>query len=153
MHRMNSLPAINEFLAQPVWAIAGVSRSRNKFGHSMYLTLKKRGRKVIPVNPNLSEFDGDTCYHSILDLPPEVTGLVICTRPEISKGLIADAVSRGIRHIWLQQGAESNDVLEPYHDSGLNLVSGKCILMYTDPVESVHKFHRFLAKLFGSYGK
>ncbi len=150
---MSSLPAINDFLSQPVWAVAGVSRDKKKFGSYLYTTLKKRGRKVVPVNPNMSEFDGDVCYESIEKLPSEVTGVIICTPPAVSKGLIADAITRGIKHIWLQQGAENNEVLDRYRDSGVILISGKCILMYAEPVDSFHGFHRFFAKLFGSFGK
>jgi hypothetical protein len=150
---MNSLPAINEFLSQPVWAVAGVSRDKKKFGSYLYLTLKKRGRKVIPVNPNMQEFDGETCYDSIDRLPPYVNGLVVCTPPNVSKGLISDAISHGIRQIWLQQGAENDEVLDSFRDSGINLISGKCLLMYAEPVDSFHSFHRFLAKLFGKFGK
>ena len=150
---MNQLPSINEFLSQPVWAVAGVSRDKKKFGSYLYVNLKKRGRSVVPVNPNMQEFDGDVCYQTIDKLPPEVTGLVICTPPETSMKLISEAIIRGIRQIWLQQGAENAEVLEKYRTAGINLVSGKCLLMYAEPVDSVHKFHRFLAKLFGRFGK
>lgn len=150
---MNALPAINEFLAQPLWAVAGVSRDKKKFGSYLYLTLKKRGRKVIPVNPNLQEFGGDACYGSIDKLPAGVGGLVICTPPSVSGGLISDAINHGIRHIWLQQGAENSEVLDSFRNSGINLISGKCLLMYAEPVDSFHGFHRFLAKLFGRFGK
>jgi len=150
---MNSLPAIKKFLSQPVWAVAGVSRDKKKFGSYLYTALKKRGRKVIPVNPNLQDFDGETCYSSIDKLPPEVKGLVICTPPAISKGLISDAVNHGIRNIWLQQGAENDEILKAFRESDINLVSGKCLLMYAEPVDSFHSFHRFFARLFGTFGK
>lgn len=150
---MSSLPAINEFLSQPVWAIAGVSRDKKKFGSYLYLTLKKRGRKVVPVNPNMADFDGDVCYNSLDKLPAEISGVIICTPPAVSKGLVSDAIAHGIRQVWLQQGAENNEVLEAFRDSGINLVSGKCILMYAEPVDSFHGFHRFIAKLFGRFGK
>jgi len=36
-------------------------------------------------------------------------------------------------------------------DLGLSAVSGKCIMMYAQPVTSVHSWHKFFAKLFGQY--
>jgi hypothetical protein len=32
---------------------------------------------------------------------------------------------------------------------GLNMVSGKCIMMYAEPVRSIHKWHRGFMKLIG----
>jgi hypothetical protein len=35
----------------------------------------------------------------------------------------------------------------------VNLVAGQCILMFAEPVEGFHKFHRNLKKLFGRLPK
>jgi hypothetical protein len=35
----------------------------------------------------------------------------------------------------------------------VNLVTGQCILMFAEPVEGFHKFHRNLKKLFGRLPK
>ena len=38
-------------------------------------------------------------------------------------------------------------------DLGLNVVSGECVFMFAEPMESFHKFHRFFYKLFGKMPK
>jgi predicted CoA-binding protein len=63
--------------------------------------------------------------------------------------VLLQAAASNIQNVWLQQGAESPAALKTGKELGLSLVSGKCILMYAEPVQSFHKFHRVVAKIFG----
>ena len=138
-----------KFLETKNRALAGVSRQKQKFGNTLYKTLTKRGLTILPVHPELSEFEGAKCYNRISDLPAEIDGLIICTAPDKALNLINEAIAHGIKQIWLQQGAENPELIRTFESSDINLITGKCILMYAQPVTSFHKFHRFLAKLFG----
>ena len=62
---------------------------------------------------------------------------------------LRDAVAAGIKSIWLAQGAESPEVLALARELGVNPITGKCILMYAQPVGSFHAWHRFFARLVG----
>ncbi len=73
----------------------------------------------------------------------------MCAAPERVEPILREAASIGLRNIWLQQGAESNEAIEPGKDLALNLVAGKCILMYAAPVNGFHRFHRFFVRLGG----
>ena len=64
-----------------------------------------------------------------------------------------EAVEAKVPRIWIQSGCESQAAIDLAAKSGVPLVSGHCAMMYTDPVKSVHAFHRSLARLFGSYAK
>jgi predicted CoA-binding protein len=82
-------------------------------------------------------------------LQGQVDGVVICVPPQQAGQVLRDAAGAGIQNIWLQQGAQSPDVMAVAGELGVQPVTGKCILMYAQPVGSFHAWHRAFAKLFG----
>ncbi|MBE9475481.1 MAG: CoA-binding protein, partial [Chloroflexi bacterium] len=88
-------------------------------------------------------------YASLASIEDDVDGVLVVVPPERSGQVLQDATDAGIRNVWLQQGAESPEVVALGEELDLNLVSKKCILMYAPPVGSYHGVHRFFVKLFG----
>ncbi len=130
-------------------AVVGVSRSPKKFGNTICKEMTARGYQVYGVNPCMSDFEGTKCYESLSALKGKVDGVVVCVSPRLVEGVLRETAELGLKHVWLQQGAGSHDAVEVGKDLGLSLVTGKCILMYAEPVRSIHCFHRFFVKLFG----
>lgn len=150
---MNTIDSIQLFLQQPQFAVAGVSRNKSKFGNSVYRELKQKGIKVLPVNPYMADFDGDTCYNSIENLPGAVKAIIVCTPPERTLEIVESSLKFGIVHFWFQQGSSNKEVLKLLEGKNINLVNDRCILMHAGPVKSFHAFHRFLSKITGNYPK
>jgi len=148
---MATLKAIEEFTSQKNIAVAGVSRKKQKFGNAIYKELLKKGYQVYPVNPNLDEYDGKECYKNIQSLPDEVTGIVINTKPNITKTLISEAETKGIKHIWLQQGSADKQTIAEATSSESNIVTKECIMMFGESVKGIHGFHKWLKKSFGKF--
>jgi predicted CoA-binding protein len=142
-------PSIKEFLKGKRYGLAGYSRSGRKFGNMIYTELKERGFSVRVVHPELKEIDGEPCAASVGALAGQVDGLIINVSPRKSAQIVREAAQAGIRNIWLQQGADSPEAVKAGRELGVNLVAGKCILMYAEPVRSFHIFHRLFARLFG----
>jgi uncharacterized protein len=140
---------IQEFLQCKQIAVVGVSHNPNKFGASIYRELKSRGYQVFAVNPSLQEIAGEPCYPNLAALQGKVDGAVICIQPAKVAAVLQEAAQAGLQRIWLQQGSESPEALKTAAELGLNPVTKKCILMYAQPVQSFHRFHRFFVKLFG----
>ncbi|MDR3628277.1 MAG: CoA-binding protein [Ignavibacteriaceae bacterium] len=140
---------VNSFLSCRKLAVAGVSRSGKKFGNSALKELKKKGYTVYPVNPNASEIEGEKCFNSLLDLREKVDGVVVVVPPNESLKVVKDAVSAGIKNIWLQQGAESDEAISFCSENGLNVVYGQCILMFAEPAEFFHRAHRWIRGVTG----
>jgi uncharacterized protein len=147
------IESVECFLNQDNIAIAGVSRKAAKFGNTIFKELRSRGKNLFPIHPEMEFFEGVGCVKSIEALPPEVTALVLCTRPENIVGLVKQACEKGINHIWLQQGAQSDEAIDYARSRNVNIIHRECILMFADPVTSIHKFHRGINKLFGIYPK
>jgi predicted CoA-binding protein len=150
---MKTSESINLFLQQPQIAVVGVSRNKNKFGNAAYITLKKNGIKVLPVNPHLTHFEGDKCFSSIETLPSDVKALFINTPPESTIKIVDSAYKKGIQHLWLQQGSSNDEVIKFLEGKDLNYVSDRCIMMFAEPVGTFHGIHRFFSKITGNYPK
>ena len=140
---------IDNFLCQQKIAIVGVSRNSKKFGNVVYKDLKKKGYRVFPINPNAPEIEGDRCFPAVEALPEKVDGIVLVTPPEQTEKVLENAEKVGIKRVWLQQGAESEKAIQFCEEKNIDCVSGECIMMFAEPVESFHKFHRWIWKLFG----
>jgi len=150
---INSRTTIDEFLKLSTLAVVGVSHNKDKFGNAIYRDLKTRGYKMLAVNPKLDMVEGDRCYAGLGALPEKPEGVIICINPLETVPVIEEAARLGIQYIWLQQGANSPEGEAKCKELGLKLVSGECIFMFAEPVESIHKFHRFFVKLFGGMPK
>jgi len=142
-------PTIQQFVQTKRLAVVGVSSSPQKFGNMLYKELKQRGYQVFAVHPTLEKADGDPCYPNLVALRGKVDGVVINTKPERTPEALRDAAAAGLKLAWLQQGAQSPEAIQVAGELGITIVTGKCILMYAEPVTSVHKVHRFFAKIFG----
>ncbi len=142
---------VRDFVKSKSFAVIGVSRDPKKFGNAIYRELKKRGYQVYGVNPSIQEMDGERCYPNVSALKGRIDAAVVCLKPENVEAVLREATDAGVRRVWLQQGAESRSAFETGRNLGLNVVGGKCILMYAEPVQSFHAFHRFFVRLFGRY--
>lgn len=149
---MTTLKQINEFLdSQPI-ALVGASRNPKKFGYTAFKELKDKGMKIIPVNPKADEIMGEKSYTSVKMLPPEVQSIIVFTKKDQTASVVRDAKEKGIKHIWIQQMAETREALDELKESGINFITGECILMHYKP-HSIHKFHGSLKKFFGRFPK
>ncbi len=146
---MKTSESINLFLEQPQIAVVGVSRNKNKFGNAVYRSLKKKGINVLPVNPHLTDFDGDKCFSSIETIPPDVKALFVNTPPEKTIKIVESALKKGIQHFWLQQGSTDDAVMKYLDGKDINYITGRCIMMFAQP-KGFHRFHRFLSKITGN---
>ena len=149
---MTTTEAVENITSLKRLGIAGVSRNSRKFGNTIYREMKKNGYDVYPINPHADEIEGDACYRDVASLP-EVEGLIISTPADQSLKVLNDAKEKGIKNVWLQQGAHSKEAVKFCEENNMNYVAGECIFMFMEPVESVHKFHRWVWKVIGKYPK
>ena len=139
---------VARFLSAGKYAVAGVSRDPKKFGSVVFKTLREKGMDVVPVNPNSDEIFGQKCYRSVSDIPSDVKGVILMTPKEETLGVARSAINRGIKDIWVQQGAETKETISELEKEDINLISKECIMMFWKP-DGMHSFHRFLKKIFG----
>jgi predicted CoA-binding protein len=145
---------IDDFLAQRTLAIVGVSRTnKNKFGNSAYKDLKEKGYKMYIVHPSGEVVEEVPSYTSFEALPEQVGGVLVVVPPAEAEKVVREAHEAGIKRIWLQQGAESNDSIQYCQDNGMSVVYGKCIMMFAQPMKFFHKPHRWVMGALGQLPK
>jgi predicted CoA-binding protein len=140
---------IERFLSRPAMALIGMSRSGKKFGNAAYRALVSKGYRVYPIHPIAATIGGVKCYTDYAALPEGVDAALIVVPPAQAIAAIRAAAAAGVRSVWLQQGAESEDAIKECRDRGLEVISGECILMFARPT-GIHKAHRWI---WGALGK
>lgn len=134
-------------------AFVGVSRDKKKFSKYVFDQLRSKDYKLVPINSQADEIDGEKCYRSLSELEYKPKSIIIMTKPEQTLDVLKQAVELGINNIWIQQQAESKEVMEYAQQSNVNIITKKCIMMYASPVTGFHRFHQLLVKFTGGYAK
>ena len=115
---------------QNVFAVAGASNDKNKYGYRVYKMLKNNGVTVYPVNPNRDTVDDDKAFPDINSLPELPDVLSIVTPPQVSFQIVSQAIKRGVKNIWLQPGAWDEKTVALFKKQPeVNGIYGKCILI------------------------
>jgi len=144
---------IQEFVTHKEIALLGASRTggKTKFGNMAAAELKKRGYEVYLVHPQAETIDGMKACQNLLALKGIVNAVLICLPPEKSLEIVQEAAAAGMQYLWVQQGGESEELIQRCEIYGLKLVTSKCILMYANPVRGYHSIHKFIAQICGQY--
>ena len=109
-------------------AIIGASNDRAKFGNKAVRAFVQQGYAVYPVNHKEDAIEGLRAFHTIRDVPerPEIVSVYV--KPQVLLGLLPDIAARGCDELWINPGAESDDVLAAAEGLGLNVVQACSIV-------------------------
>ena len=113
-------------------------------GAKMDDELRPKGYDVSVVYLNTGASDA-----AIADAKDKVEGAIIAVPKGECASAVKEAIDAGIPRLWLQAGCDSKEALALCEEKGVPVVHGACVLMYAQPVKSVHAFHRGIWKLFG----
>jgi predicted CoA-binding protein len=111
-----------------VVAVIGASSNRSKFGNKALRAFKAEGYTVIPVNPNEAEVEGMKTYPSVLEVPQSIDMATVYVPPEIGITLLPQFAKKGIAEIWVNPGAESDDLLAEAKRLELNVIAACSII-------------------------
>jgi predicted CoA-binding protein len=92
-------------------AVIGASNNRQKFGNRAVRAYREQGYTVIPINPHESEVEGLKAYPSVLDVPGDIDVASFYVPPEVGARVIEQVVRKGIREVWLNPGADSDELI------------------------------------------
>ena len=94
-----------------VVAVIGASSNRSKFGNRAVRAIRQQGYTVIPINPHETEVEGLKVYASVLDVPGAIDMASMYVPPEIGEQVILEIAQKGIAEVWLNPGAESDELI------------------------------------------
>ena len=121
---------IKQFLDASTFAVAGASNNRAKYGNKILRCYQQNNRNVIPINPSAETIEDIPCVASVLKIPDTVDSLSIITPPKITEQIVAHAITKRIKNIWMQPGAESRIAIELCQQNGINVIAdGSCLLV------------------------
>ena len=121
---------IQAFLAADSFAVVGASVDRSKYGNKVLRCYQQHGRTVHPINPRADTVEGLKAYPSLAALPTPVPAISVITPPAITEQVVRDAAAAGVRHVWMQPGAESEAAIKAAEELGLSVIAGgPCLLV------------------------
>ena len=109
-------------------AVVGLTDSplRPSYGVSHYM--RSQGYRIIPVNPNITDWEGETAYASLLDIPEKVDIVNIFRRSDAVPEIVEQALQIKAPVIWMQEGVVHDEAAEKARQAGVFVVMDCCIL-------------------------
>ena len=109
-------------------AVIGASSDRRKFGNKAFRAFQQAGHKVIPVNPNEASVEGVPTYRSVTDIPETIDMATVYVPPEIGITLLDGLAQKQIGEIWINPGAESDELITEARRRKLNVIEACSIV-------------------------
>ena len=109
-------------------AVVGLTDSplRPSYGVSHYM--RSQGYRIIPVNPNISEWEGEKAFRSLLEVPEKVDIVNVFRRSEFVPEVVEQVIQIKAPAIWMQEGVIHDAAAEKARQAGIFVVMDRCIL-------------------------
>jgi len=116
-------------------AVIGASNDRSKYGNKAVRAYLRMGFKVYPVNPKEEMVEGLRSYNSILDILDEIDRATLYVPPKVGMKIIEEIAQKGVGELYLNPGAESDELVGKAHTLGLKPILACSILAVgLDPI-------------------
>ena len=109
-------------------AVVGLTNTpiRPSYGVSHYM--QSQGYRIIPVNPNITEWEGEKAYASLLEVPERIDIVDVFRRSDAVPEVVEQAIQIKANVIWMQEGVVHHKAAEKARQAGIFVVMDKCIL-------------------------
>lgn len=128
------------------FAVIGLSGNPKSFSRGACNFLKTQGCTIYPVNPNVKEIEGQTCYRS-LETVPEVQAAIFFTNPRVTVEQLPACKEKGITQVWFQQGSADDAAINKAKELGIQY-KNSCVFLHQPNAGFPHNFHRLINKVF-----
>jgi len=120
---------LHRLLRLKVIAVVGISVDPARASHRVACYLQSVGKMIIPVNPNLESWKGLACYPALSAVSDPVELVNVFRRSEFCSDLVREAVTIGVKGIWLQSGIESTEAQQVAESAGIDFVQNMCLMV------------------------
>ncbi|MBP7842552.1 CoA-binding protein [Candidatus Woesebacteria bacterium] len=110
-------------------AVIGVSADSEKYGHRIFRDLIDSNYSVVGVNPKGGTILGQKIFTSLEEIPEKPELLLIVVPPNVGMSVLQTAVKLDITDVWLQPGAQSDELLQFALDNNLRLTHTDCFMV------------------------
>jgi predicted CoA-binding protein len=110
-------------------AVVGISPKEDRPSYEVASYLKSKGYGVIPVRPDGDEILGEKVYHSLGEIPRgiEIDVVDIFRKSEDVPPVVEDAIHRGAKVVWMQEGVINQEACAKAQKAGLKVVMDLCM--------------------------
>jgi len=108
-------------------AVVGLSDKPDRPSYGVAAYLRAAGYRIIPVNPHLTEWQGERAYPTVSAIPERVDIVDIFRRSEFVPEAVADAIASGAHTVWMQLGVINEIAAHRAHEAGLTVVMDRCM--------------------------
>ncbi len=108
-------------------AVVGVSDNEERPSNFVAKFLEEHGYNVIPVNPNLPEWEGKKCYPDLISIPVKVDIVDIFRRPEAIPPIVDEAIAIKAKVVWMQEGIVNEEAAAKARNAGIEVVMDRCM--------------------------
>ncbi|MEQ1731336.1 MAG: CoA-binding protein [Vicinamibacterales bacterium] len=105
-----------------VVAVVGASADRRKFGNKAVRAFQAAGYQVVPINPSGQPIEGLVTYRSVMDVPQSIQMVTVYVPADVAIRLLPDFVSKGIEEVWLNPGADDDELVAAARQRGLRVI-------------------------------
>jgi predicted CoA-binding protein len=109
-------------------AVIGASKDRNKFGNKALRAFERQGYDVLAINPNETEVEGHKTYGSVLEVPGPIDMATVYVPPDAGVKVMDELARKGVPEVWLNPGADEDEVVARARQLGLHVVQACSIL-------------------------
>ena len=114
---------------QKVWALVGATNDSRKYGNIIFKNLRAAGYTVYPINPKATTVEGEKAYPDLASLPEKPAVVNIVIPPSLVPPIMDEAAKLGIKTVWMQPGAESQEAINHATELGLNTIYNYCAMV------------------------
>jgi len=121
---------IREILAQcKNVAVVGISPKEDRPSYGVASYLQSKGYRIIPVRPDGDTLMGERVYPSLTQIPKEIEVDIvdIFRRPEDVPPIVDEAIRRGAKVVWMQEGIIHEEAAARARRAGLKVVMDRCM--------------------------
>jgi uncharacterized protein len=112
----------------PAVAVVGASTNRSKYGNRAVRAYLRQGWTVYPVTPSEPEVEGLKTYARITDIPVPLDRVTLYVPAPIGLKILPDAKAKGLTEVWVNPGAESDELIAEAERLGLNPIQACSIV-------------------------
>jgi predicted CoA-binding protein len=109
-------------------AVVGLTATPIRPSYRVSHYMQSQGYRIIPVNPNITEWEGEKAYPSLLDIPEKIDIVDVFRRSEAVPEVVEQAIQIKAPAIWMQEGVIHEEAAEKARQAGIFVVMDKCIL-------------------------
>jgi predicted CoA-binding protein len=112
----------------PTVAVIGASRERHKYGNRAVRAYLRQGWTVYPINPTEPEVEGLATFPSVAEVPGTIDRASLYVPATIGITLLAGIKQKQIGEVWVNPGAESDELIAEAERLGLNTIQACSII-------------------------